>query len=129
MKKIFVLSSFIFIMNACCTGGVKANYNAYVGKAKIIAVEKSVYDPGRDGSYRDVFFEFTPNDPNARQKYRFKKHWPDSKLRLFVRHRGNLLAKWLEKKGVVVGKVYDAIRYEKKGTCGGSPVFFDVKIK
>lgn len=119
---------FLFFITACCTGNVRDYYDHIPGKAKITSIEVSVYSPDGKSSFREVFFEFIPDDPSAPARYRFK-NFKDEKQRLFIEYRGILPAEWVRKSDIKVGSVYPAVRMEKKGSCGGAPVVFEVRVE
>jgi len=116
------------VMFTACTTTLEEAYNAYPGKAKIVSIKISPYNPTGKMEYCDIFFDFTPDDLSVREKYIYKK-FPDKERQLFHDHRGNHNKKWVADTGIAVNKVYPAIRYEKKGGFGGAPVFFKVSVQ
>jgi hypothetical protein len=96
------------------------------GKATIVEVAPSGYNPTpATMTYLDVFFDFTPDDPAARNSY-VRKSWSDRRVRLFVDHRGNLPSTWVQQKGISVGKTYRAVRSEYRGGGTLPPVRFAI---
>lgn len=123
-----IFSLFTLFILGCCTGSVRDYYDDIPGRAKITSIEISKYNPDGTSSFRDVFFDFIPDDASAPTRYRFK-NTKDEKQRLFVGYRGNLPAAWVSEKGLKVGNIYPAVRMEKKGSCGGAPVVFEVEVR
>ena len=126
MRKFIITIGLLFLFPGCITT-LEDAYISYKGKAKIIAIRESHYNPTGKNEYVDIFFDFIPDDATAPGMYIYKK-FPDSDCRLFYNHRGNHLKKWVTETKIKEGNVYTAIRYEKKGSLGGAPVFFDVKV-
>ncbi len=126
MKLIPVIPILMLVVSACTTT-LEESYDAWEGKAKITSIKTSDYNPTGKNEYLDIYFDFTPANPEAPGKYRFKKE-PDVNRRFFHDHRGNLHKKWVADTGIKVNNVYPATRYEKKAMSGGAPVFFRVRV-
>ena len=126
MGKGLIIIASLFLIQGCITT-LEDAYIPYKGKAKITSIKESQYNPSGKNEYVDIFFDFIPDDASAPGRYIYKK-FPDSKCRLFYNHRGNLHKKWVTETKIKEGNIYPAIRYEKKGSMGGAPVFFDVKV-
>ena len=126
MKKISIIPILMLLFAACNTT-LESSYDAWEGKARIISIKESDYNPTGKNEYVDIYFDFTPADPEASKKYRFKNEL-DTNRRFFHDHRGNLHKKWVADTGIKVNNVYPATRYEKKGMSGGAPVFFRVNV-
>lgn len=126
MKNVAVMLIVPILFTACGTT-VENAYTAYSGKAKIISIQESQYNPTGNNEYVDIFFDFQPDDPDAPKKYIYKKT-PDTNRRLFFEHWGNLHEKWVRDTGIKINNVYPAVRYEKRAGLGGAPVFFRVSV-
>ncbi|HPQ54589.1 MAG TPA: hypothetical protein PK253_15165 [Spirochaetota bacterium] len=126
MKKLAVTLILPALFAACGTT-VEEAYTAYRGTAKIVAIEESHYNPTGNNEYVDIYFDFQPDDPEARKNYIFK-NTSDTRQRLFFEHWGNLHEKWVQDTGIKINNVYPAVRYEKRGGFGGAPVFFKVSV-
>jgi hypothetical protein len=126
MKKLLFFLMLILLCSSCITTLEEA-YNSFHGRAEIISIKQSQYNPAGKNQYVDIFFNFTPDDAQAPSSYRYKD-FSDSSSQLFYDHIGNHLKTWVAAKSIKKGNVYRAIRYERRGSSGGAPVFFDVYI-
>jgi len=126
MKKLLSLLILVSSISSCFTT-VENAYTSYNGRAKMISIKKSPYNPTGKNEYVDIFFNFIPDDAGAPSGYRYK-NFPDSSRQLFYNHRGNHLKSWVVEKGIKEGDIYRAIRREKRGGAGGAPVYFDLLI-
>jgi hypothetical protein len=126
MKKFLFLFMLILLCSSCITTPEEA-YSSFNGRAKIISVKTSQYNPAGKNEYVDIFFDFIPDDAAAPSGYRYK-NFPDSSRQLLYNHMGNHLKSWVREKGIKEGNVYRATRHEKRGGAGGAPVYFDLFI-
>lgn len=128
MKQIIYIMSVAFFVVSCKSGPITDSYSAIHGKATITRVAVSPYNPNGKKQYRDIYFDFQPNDRQAAAKYKYK-NFSDQNQRLCVKGRCNLFVTWVKKKNVAVGQKFPAVRYEKKGSFGSAPpVIFRVNV-
>ena len=129
-KLIALLILMIFSAVSCLSGGPEEDkrYRAFPGTAVITEVVQARYDPGGDGMYLSVFYNFIPADPEAYAQHDFVQ-FPDRHVLLFVEGHGDLYKPWVEEMGILTGNEYKAVRYEKVKSFGRHPpVYYDVKI-
>jgi hypothetical protein len=128
MKKIVFLFIPLFFIS-CTKYHIKDNYKGIYGKAVIVDIKDSQYNPDGKNNYSDIYFDFIPYDKNAPLKYRFKD-WKDTYKQLSYNSRMNLYKPWIVKMDIKKGNIYRAIRFEKKKVWGSSaPVVFRVLLK
>jgi len=125
MKKIIILC-IPFLLLGCFKYHIEDNYKAFHGTAVITKIKDSVYNPGGENKYSDIFFNFSLDKKDLIAKYRFQK-WKDNNVQLSFNSRMNHYKPWIKKMKIAVGKKYKAIRYEKRSGMGSSsPVVFKV---
>ena len=110
-----------------CVTSFEERYAAHHGEALITAIQISSYDPGRDSFYREIIFDFTPHEPEARAAYLYPA-WSDRRRTFFDKHRAAVSRKLVEDSGIQAGQRYPAVRYERKGGWGGVPVLFEIVL-
>ena len=128
MRQLFFIITISLLFSACFST-LEDNYQAFHGKARITSIKTSQYNPNGNHDFLDIFFTFTPDNLDARNRYKYKdQQWSDNNRRLFINSRGNLSKRWAKSVKIKVNNVYSAIRYEKRGFSGGVPVFFKVNV-
>jgi len=130
MKKIniaLILCSILLIFS-CFSTQIEDRYKPFPGTATIVEIKDSRYNPGGNHMYSDIFYNFEPDNKNAKAGYRYKK-WPDRHVQLSCKSRMNLYKPWIKKMNIKEGNVYRAVRYEKFSSWGSSaPVIFRVDL-
>jgi hypothetical protein len=82
------------------------------GKAVITKITDSKSGSGGDTiGYVDIFFNFTPSEPDAADNY-LCGECPDSNIKLFYDNRESFHTNWVKKWDIKPGSTYPAIRHE-----------------
>ena len=126
MKRIIIPLLLASVVTAC-RYNIRDNYKPFEGKATVVEIRDSRYNPAGKNNYADVFLDFMPDDPKAVSQYRYPA-WKD-RFQYSYRSRMNLLKSWVKSRGIEVGKSYRATRFEKfRGFGSATPVVFKVYL-
>ncbi len=127
LRYILILSSVLLFLS-CWSNRIEDRYKPFPGTVIITEINNSVYNPNGKNMYCDVFMDFTPDDIDAVNRYRYRS-WPDRHIQFSHKSRMNIYKPLLKKLNIEIGNRYRAIRYEKSSSFGGSPVVFQVDLK
>jgi hypothetical protein len=99
-------------------GGGPCRYDNVAGMAVITSVVDA-----EDFQGVRILFDFNPDDPSARSRYRFPT-WPDQQSSLTIQGGMNPSRQWASRHKVAPGKTFRCIRREMVfGAC--TPVIFE----
>jgi len=134
LMRLFISFITLLLVISCSTekpAVIKKNeslFKSYKGTARIVSITpvKDSVDT-EDSSYMQLFFDFSPADPGAKNNYQFPEA-ADSNILLKYDNRNSFHKNWILKWGLKPGNEYPAVRYENSGKVTGAHVYYDVEL-
>ena len=131
MFVVCILCSFMLLNSSCDNNSIRASYHVVGGPceydeihgtATITWTGDPVIDADNCKNAIEIKFTFTPDDPSARNHYRFPD-WSDENQRFTVGGGKNPPKNWAVSRGLMKGSSHECVRLEIiNGTC--TPVIF-----